>query len=52
MWTWFPALFAAVLLVISVGRRRQKSRKAQDPFGVGVLSDGWLAEHRGEPDAE
>jgi hypothetical protein len=42
---------AAVLLVISVGWQRHRCRKAHDPFGVGLLSDAWLAEHRRETDS-
>jgi hypothetical protein len=52
MWSYFPAVVAAVLLVISVGWRRQKCRKAHDPFGIGPLSDAWLAEHRRETESE
>jgi hypothetical protein len=52
MWSYFPAVIAAVLLVIGVGWWRHQYRKAHDPFGVGLLSDAWLAEHRRERESE
>ena len=52
MWTYFPAVVAVVLLVMSVGWRLQRYRKAHDPCGVGLLSEAWLAEHRQEGESD
>ena len=51
MWTYFPAMVAVVLLVMSVGWRRSEVPQGADPFGIGLLSDAWLAEHRRETES-